>query len=128
MTLFRNLCLALALLVPASAQAQALIAEYRAHIGVQDLHNSAGVRLGEAWQVLRQDRANYHRFNIWDTQDEWDPVFARFDARARFEQLIRNGRIDPAAARAILRGGAMVHVQVYGRGGQPQSVIVQLLR
>jgi hypothetical protein len=128
MKTLRTLALMLALVVPVPLQAQTLIAEYQAYIGPNDLYNSNGQRLTEPWQVLRQDRANYHRFNIWDNGDEWDPVFSRFDTRAQFEQLIRRGRIDPQARRMIMQGGALVHVRVYGTGDRPQSVQVDVSR
>lgn len=128
MKTLRTLALMVALVAPFPLQAQDLIADYVAYIGPNDLFNSNGQRLTEPWQVLRQDRANYHRFNIWDNGDEWDPVFVRFDNRAQFEQLIRQGRIDPQARRMIMQGGATVYVRVYGRGDRPQYVHVDVSR
>ena len=46
----------------AAAKADGLIEEYNAYIGEEDLYNSYGERLSEPWQIIRQDRANYHRF------------------------------------------------------------------
>lgn len=97
-----------------AAVAQEVIGSYSAWIGVDDLYNSNGQRLGEPWQVLRQDRANYHRFLIRQQGDEWDPFFADANNRASLEQLVRRGRIERTAGAAILRGNVMVHVTVWG--------------
>lgn len=116
-----SLCLA-ALASPAAAQD--LIGSYRAFIGEYDLYNSNGVRLGDPGQVLRQDRANYHRFGVAQAGDEWDPFFGSIDNRAAMERMIRNGYIDPGAASVLMRGGATVFVQIYGRGNIGQSIQV----
>lgn len=112
----RLLAAALCLLLALPAAAQELIASYTAFIGEADLYNSNGQRLREPWQILRQDRANFHRFGIRQFADEYDPVFASMEARAQMESLLRRGHITPQARQAILRGDTIVHVQVWGRG------------
>ncbi|MCL4187090.1 MAG: hypothetical protein KJZ85_05730 [Rhodobacteraceae bacterium] len=120
---------ALALAAPAGpAAAQGLIAGYVAFIGRDDLYNSQGQRLTEPWQVLRQDRANFHRYGISQPGDQWDPVFHDIDARAAMERLLMQGSITPAARRDILRGGVMVEVQVYGAGGRATWIEVDVWR
>lgn len=121
----RLAALLLALTLAAPAAAQELIASYTAHIGQADLYNSRGERLREPWQILRQDRANFHRYGIRQFADEYDPVFGSMDARAQMEQLLRRGTITPEARRAILRGDTIVHVQVRGWGQRLHSVRVQ---
>lgn len=96
------------------AVAQDIIGSYSAWIGADDLYNSNGQRLSEPWQVLRQDRANYHRFHIRQAGDDWDPFFADANNRAALERLVRAGRIEQSASRAILRGNVMVHVTIWG--------------
>ncbi|WP_232796425.1 hypothetical protein [Roseovarius salinarum] len=111
-----------------SAGAANLVASYAAYIGNADLYNSKGMRLSEPWQVLRQDRANFHRFGISQPGDEWDPLFGSIDNRAALEQLVMRGSIDPAARRNLMQGGATVFVRVYGSGGQAQRVDVTVVR
>ncbi|GAB4300288.1 MAG: hypothetical protein Kow0058_15680 [Roseovarius sp.] len=111
----------------APAAGQELIGSYRAFIGTQDLYNSKGARLTEPWQVLRQDRANVHRFGISQPGDEWDPFFGSIDNRAAMERMIMNGRIDPAARRALLQGGATVYVRIYGAGGIGNAIEVTVV-
>jgi len=108
--------------------AQDLIGSYTAVIGTDDLYNSNGARLTEPWQVLRQDRANYHRFGIRQPGDEWDPFFGDIDNRAAMERMILQGRIDPVARRALMQGGATVVVRIYGRGSAGTRVEVSVAR
>lgn len=126
---FIRICLAAVLILcPGPLAAQELIGSYVAFIGTDDLYNSSGARLTEPWQVLRQDRANFHRFGISQAGDEWDPFFASVENRAAMERMIMNGRIDPAARWNILQGGAMVHVRIYGSGNAGQYVDVTVVR
>lgn len=110
------------------AAAQDLITSYTAFIGQDDLYNSNGQRLREPAQILRQDRANLHRFGRFQPGDEWDPVFGDVDARAAMERMVRAGRIDPQARRDIVDGGAMVRVFVYGQGNRMSYVEVDVYR
>jgi hypothetical protein len=120
-----SLCAALvALAVPVAVQAQELVGSYVAYIGEDDLYNSSGARLSEPWQVLRQDRANFHRYGISQNGDEWDPFFGDANNRAAMEQMVINGGVDAGARRLLLRGGATVYVDIYGRGGRGTSVQV----
>lgn len=109
---------------PIAAQADELIGAYVAYIGKQDLHNSKGARLRQPWQVLRQDRANFHRYGISQSGDEWDPFFGSIDNRAAMEQMVMSGSINPRAAKNLLDGGATVFVRIYGRGSLGTSVQV----
>ena len=108
----------------ASAAAQQLIGSYWAYIGTQDLYNSKGVRLSAPWQVLRQDRANVHKFWISQAGDDWDRFFGSYDNRAAMEQMIMNGSIEPSAARILMEGGATVYVRIYGHGNTGTSIRV----
>ncbi|WGW05076.1 hypothetical protein [Tropicibacter oceani] len=125
----KRLLTALALITAATAaQADGLIGSYVAYIGQDDLYNSKGARLSEPWQILRQDRANYHRFGISQPGDEWDPYFGSVDNRAAMERMIMNGYIEPSAARALVQGGATVFVRIYGNGNTGRSVEVTVVR
>ncbi|WP_323771678.1 hypothetical protein [Antarctobacter sp.] len=116
------LALALVLVAPLAAQAQQLMGSYNAFIGQQDLYNSNGVRLSSAAQVLRQDRANYHRFGISQYGDDWDPYFGDINNRGRLEQLVNNGGLPPYVANAIMSGNVHIVVKVYGQNGWMQYI------
>lgn len=110
------------------AFAQDYIGGYTAYIGEDDLYNSNGARLREPWQILRQDRANYHRFGIRQRGDEGDPFFSSADNRAAMEQMVMRGSITREARRLLVQGGATVYVDIYGRGGRGTSVEVTVSR
>jgi hypothetical protein len=128
MTLAKILPLVAALIFGNAAFAQEILDSYVAYIGQDDLYNSSGNRLTEPWQILRQDRANFHRYGISQLGDEWDSFFGSIDNRAIMERMVMNGSIDRQAAQNLVRGGATVFVRIYGRGGRGDSVQVTVVR
>ncbi|OBZ92329.1 hypothetical protein ADU59_26625 [Pararhizobium polonicum] len=106
-----------------AAKADRLVEEYNAYIGAEDLTNSYGEPLTEPWQVIRQDRANYHRYGVTQPGDEGDSFFASAKNRERAERMLEYGTIEPRAARALLRGGALINVQIF-RGPQGDYINV----
>lgn len=107
-----------------SSFAQDIIEEYRAYISQRDLHNSYGERLIKPWEIIRQDRANYHKFGLADEDDYYDSFFALEANRAVVERMIRRGRIDQSAGQNIVDGDVYVRVRIYGRRGVGDSVSV----
>ena len=114
--MMKHFLIALATLAAVPAAAEQMVGQYTAFIGQDDLYNSKGKRLTEPWQILRQDRANYHRFGVSQPGDEWDPYFGNADNRGTMERMVMNGRLDPRAVRTVVNGGAMVVVRMYGEG------------
>lgn len=110
--------------VAAPAVAEQQIGSYWAYIGNADLYNSKGQRLTAPWQVLRQDRANVHRFGVSQPGDEGDRFFGSINNRAAMEQMIMRGYIAPGAARILMNGGATVHVRIFGQGNTATSLQV----
>jgi hypothetical protein len=108
------------------AAADNLVGQYTAYIGQDDLYNSSGKRLSKPWQILRQDRANYHRFGVSQPGDQSDPFFADAGNRGTMERMVMNGRIDAGAARTLINGGAMVVVRIYGTGSTGRRVEVEV--
>lgn len=112
-------------LIGQPALADELIEEYNAYIGQDDLFNSDGMQLTQPWQVIRQDRANYHRFGISQPGDDGDSFFASAKNRERAERMIRNGTITRDARNAILGGDVTINVQIWrGNGGDYINVTV----
>lgn len=114
----RFLIVVLAVLMPATAPTQAfaqgrVLTDYTTRISAQDKVNSVGDRLETAAAILRQDRANYHRFDQADAEDESDDVFDDRHERGRFERLMSRGVVRPDTARAIINGTPLVRVTVY---------------
>jgi len=104
------------------------IGSYTAFIGEDDLYNSSGKRLTQPWAILRQDRANFHKFGIRQSGDSSDTLFRNVRNRARMERMIRNGSTSAAARNAIVSGGVVVKVEVLGNGSQGKSVNVTVYR
>lgn len=114
----------LAALFTTPALADELIGSYSAYIGEDDLYNSNGERLTKPWQILRQDRANFHRYGISQRGDEDDDFFASAENRANMEYMVQHGQIARSAAKKLVRGDVMVTVEIYGRGGTGDFVNV----
>lgn len=122
----KSILVALCMLIALPAAADSLVGQYTAYIGQDDLYNSKGKRLSEPWQILRQDRANYHRFGVSQPGDEWDPYFGDAGNRGTMERMVMNGQINPRAARTLVNGGAMVVVRIYGTGSTGRRVEVDV--
>lgn len=116
-----------ALLLSAStAQAQQLLDSYDALLSWNDHHNSSGERLTAPWQIIRQDRANFHRYGRADPQDQWDSFFGSQTNREIAERMVAQGRISSSVAAAIVSNEVMVHVEVWGYGDVGQYVAVSV--
>jgi hypothetical protein len=94
-----------------------LIESYRAFIGEADLFNSTGTRLTQPWQIIRQDRANFHQFGNRDRGDEADSFFADTANRQALELMLRNGTMTRDAANMVVRGNVWIDVDIYGSQG-----------
>jgi hypothetical protein len=86
---------------------------YRTRLGPMDHFNSSGSRLTTVADVIRQDRANFHK-GKGDSADESDPVFATRAARDTMSgrQLIPVGHDEATWTQAILNGSPLVEVEV----------------
>ena len=108
-----------------AANAGGLVEQYNAYIGEEDLYNSYGERLTEPWQIIRQDRANYHRFGTSQPGDEGDSFFGSALNREKAERMIEYGSIETRAARALVRGNVLINVQIFrGADGDYINVTV----
>ncbi len=86
---------------------------YFAYLGPDDHFNSRGARLTQPWQVIRQDRANYHRFGIRDQSDNYDSFFSSKSNRARMEKMILNGYIERSAGQKIVNQNVNIKVEIH---------------
>lgn len=110
---------ALAALIAAAALAPAVSAQeqplesYYAKLNRWDHFNSNGQRLTTAAQIIRQDRANYHKFGRRDPGDEGDSFFRLAANRARLEALIAAGHADPDTIDRIVNGTPTIRVDIF---------------
>jgi hypothetical protein len=119
-----GLVLAAGALTPASAAD--LIGSYNAYLSRADHYNSNGERLTTAAGVIRQDRANFHKFGIQDDQDESDNYFDNVNNRAVLEQMLNDGSSDPGVLRRIVNSNLMIHVDIYRSRHHGDYVVVTL--
>ncbi|OWV99991.1 hypothetical protein [Rhizobium sp. R693] len=101
-----------------------VIESYRAYSGEADLFNSNGVRLTQPWQIIRQDRANFHQYGIRDRDDGSDSFFADPANRQALEAMLRNGTMTRDAANMIVRGNVWIDVDIYGSQGSGRWIDV----
>jgi hypothetical protein len=98
------------------AEADEFLGSYVARISDRDHHASDGYPLDSAAQMVRQDRANYHKFRRRDRDDENDVWFRGNEDRARLERMLqRPGAMSGPVKRAISNGEPLIQVDVYTR-------------
>lgn len=76
-------------------------AAYRARLSAEDHRNSAGAVLNKIPDILRQDRANFHRGTHQDAEDESDSRFGSPESRGAL-----------GAMKIIVSGGAKAEVRI----------------
>ena len=92
-------------------------------LGTEDLFNSKGTRLGSAAAIIRQDRANFHKFGIRHQYDQADPWFGTVSGRNGMERLVR---MSAFTEDIIVRQGALVAVTVFGTGARISRITVEI--
>lgn len=101
-----------------------MVGEYKAFLYGPDHTDSSGNRLTEAWQVLREDRANFHARGVTQADDQTDPLFADPANRERIEEMAANGNLTEGMASKIVDRNVLVRVQLYERDGEPARLDV----
>lgn len=117
--------MAVSLAGPALAQGN-VIASYSAFLSTTDHYNSNGQKLTQPWQVIRQDRANFHRFGLRDDWDDWDPVFENANNRSKLENLLRQTSFSAGDRYLIVNNEIFINVTVYGNGKSITGVYVEV--
>lgn len=113
----------LAVLGAGTARAEDMLGSYTARISDRDHRASDGYPLSSAAQMVRQDRANYHKFRRRDGDDQGDPWFRTDGSRADLQRMLeRGGAMSSSTRRAIVNGEPLIEVDVY-----PDSVHVRIL-
>ena len=93
--------------------ADQLLEVYTARLGSEDHFNSRGQRLRNAAAIIRQDRANFHKFGVRDREDTSDDFFSSKRNRAVLERMLRRGHASPSTLRRIVNGTPRIRVKVY---------------
>ena len=106
------LFLSLLLLSPLS-YAEEPIDSYATKLSEQDHQNSEGKKLTAVGDILRQDRANYHKYAVRDAEDQADTVFTEAKNRERIPAMLKKGKTDKVTQNSILNGTPVVFVLIY---------------
>ena len=114
-TLFTILALTILSLgcLPGRASADELMDTYIARLSLADHFNSSGQRITTVAGIIRQDRANYHKFDVRDREDQGDSVFSIARNRDLMESKLAAGHCSPSARRSILFGTPLIVVKIY---------------
>ncbi|MDX8530992.1 hypothetical protein RFM41_05880 [Mesorhizobium sp. VK25A] len=97
-----------------AARADDMLGSYVARISDRDHRASDGYPLGSAAQMVRQDRANWHKFHRRDSDDHGDPWFRSDGSRADLQRMLeRGGAMSNATRRAIVNGEPLIEVDIY---------------
>jgi len=119
--------LALALAIPSIGFSGELMESYTAKLSYKDHHNSYGSRLTKVAGIIRQDRANFHKFRRRDYADTWDRFFSSKSNRATMERMIRRGSISRSARNAIIYGTPTIKVRIYEGYGNGDYVKINII-
>ncbi|PBB17697.1 hypothetical protein [Mesorhizobium sp. WSM4313] len=100
-----------------TARADDMLGSYTARISDRDHRASDGYPLGSAAQMVRQDRANWHKFHQRDSDDQGDAWFRSDGSRADLQRMLeRGGAMSSATRRAIVNGEPLIEVDLYSDG------------
>jgi hypothetical protein len=110
------------------AMADTRICSYVARLSERDHSASDGFRLKDAASIIRQDRANFHKFGRRDEEDETDNFFSSVRNREDLENLVKRRQLPAAVSAAIVRGTPLVEVEVLQSDAGYRYIRVTLLQ
>ena len=104
-------------LVAERVRADELMESYVARLSATDHFNSEGDRLNSPALIIRQDRANFHKYHERDSEDEGDSYFSNAHNREVLQRLLERGRTSKSVYRTIVNGTPLIKVDIYRSGG-----------
>ncbi|MGB7244600.1 MAG: hypothetical protein WBC93_21245 [Sulfitobacter sp.] len=108
-------------LSPIEATAESLMFEYYATLSPQDTYNSRGAPLSDVCAIVRQDRANVHKFGNPD-REQPDGFFTSSERRTMIAGKCDYSRSHHTVDRIRSQFIGFVLVRVYGSGGSVTRV------
>ena len=106
-------------------EGEVIVTSYKAHLSAQDHLSSSGSRLSNPAAIIRQDRANFHKFGLRDAQDQSDDFFANASNREALEQMLVRGNMNPILSQEIINGRPIVIVKVIRTSTGPYYIQVE---
>lgn len=95
-----------------TVSAESVICSYTARLSARDHRASDGYALRDVAAIIRQDRANFHKFRIRDEEDEADSFFSSVKNRENLEGMLRRRKLSSSVAAAVINGNPLVQVEV----------------
>ena len=86
---------------------------YIARISTKDHYNKRGNKLTKVADILQQDRANFWKYNIRDSEDTPDNYFFTKENRFKIRRMLQNGYISGDAAYQIINGTPVIKVEIH---------------
>ena len=93
--------------------AEEILETYTTRIGTKDHFNSKVEKLNSVAAIIRQDRANFHHFDLKDSEDEADIFFVSKVNRNLLEKMLTNGFTSKKTKEAIMNGTPIIIVTIY---------------
>ena len=87
---------------------------YFARISARDHYNKRGNKLTKVADILQQDRANFYKYGIRDSEDTPDNYFFKKENRFKIRRMLQNGYISGDTAYQILHGTPLIKVEIKG--------------
>jgi len=86
---------------------------YCTRISDEDKVASDGYKLKDAASIIRQDRANVHKFGKADPGDQVDAIFVDPKAREKIAAMIERGKMEADVAQEIVGGTPVICVDAF---------------
>jgi len=86
---------------------------YFARISARDHYNKRGNKLTKVADILQQDRANFYKYGIRDSEDTPDNYFFKKENRFKIRRMLKNGYISGDTAYQIINGTPLVKVEIH---------------
>lgn len=96
-----------------AVQADELEEEYQARLSAFDHYSSSDQKLDSVAAIIRQDRANYHKFKVRDEEDQGDGFFSSAGNREALEGMLEKTRFTKAERNLILTGTPLINVRIF---------------
>jgi hypothetical protein len=97
---------------------------YMAKITKNDMKSSAGVPLKDPAEIIRQDRANVHKFGNPDGDDK-DTFFSSAERRAQIPEMLKNGTF-PKYLSDMLRNNQEILLRIWIRHNEKGTPILEV--
>ncbi len=106
-----------------SSSRKKVLVSYSTKLSKTDHYNSSGKFLSDAPAIIQQDRANNHRFNKPDPEDESDSFFTTLERRLIITEYLHKEKLGSEMENRIIQGNPKIKVIVY----QDHSIKVKIL-